>query len=218
MATTLPPKLAHLVTLWAHNPMGMPKPIQEDEFGHLDLGNLDVWPRAIQWPQTPHKGTFIHATWDIFLTPGRWVDLVGDNGWALPVADDLHNKILARWAWQEGSTPDSVNPQYLAQWLGHNMGITPDWTCNLLKPYASCHAQDIHFSYMAREAHKNLIKRSRKTVLVTATAPRASASTVEQGSIASTLSGSLTARLSTTAPTTLGSLATRLSHTGYCRC
>ena len=27
MATTLPPELAHWVTLWARNPMGVPKPL-----------------------------------------------------------------------------------------------------------------------------------------------------------------------------------------------
>ena len=117
------------------------------------------------------------------------------NIWALPVADDLCNNVTAHWAWQEGSTPDGIDSQFLAQWLGHNAGVTLDWACDLLKLYANHHAQpqDMHFSNTAQEAHENLIKRSHKTILVTAEAPHASASTVEHGSTVSNLSGSLAA-------------------------
>ena len=45
-------------------------------------------------PET-YKGKFIAALWDIFLTIGRWVELAGDDGWALPTTDNLHNNILA---------------------------------------------------------------------------------------------------------------------------
>ena len=121
--------------------------------------------------------------------PREMADLVGDNGWALPVADNLHNNV--RWAWQEGLMPDGVNPQFLARWLGHNAGVTLDRAHDLLEPYASRHTQDMHFSHMAREAHKNLIKRSHKTILVTAEAPCAPAPIVEHGSTIPTSSGSL---------------------------
>ena len=113
MAATLPSELAHWVTLWAHNPADMPKPIPEDEFGHLDLGDLNVWLWSCTMAPETHKGTFIHTMWNIFLTPGRWADLVGDNSWALPVANNLHNNVIAHWAWQEGSMPDGINPQFL---------------------------------------------------------------------------------------------------------
>ena len=107
--------------------------------------------------------------------------------------------------------PDGIDPQYLVQWLGHNTGVTPDWAHNHLKPHASHCTQDVHFSHTAQEAHENLIKRSRKTILVTTEAPHASTSAMEQGSTASTLSGSLAAQLSTTTPTTSGGLATWVS-------
>ena len=45
-------------------------------------------------PET-HKGKFIAALWDIFLTIGRWAELAGNDGWALPTADNLHNNIPA---------------------------------------------------------------------------------------------------------------------------
>ena len=55
VAATLPPELAYWVGHWARNPAGVPKRICKDEFGHLDLGDLDVWLK------------FIAALWDILL-------------------------------------------------------------------------------------------------------------------------------------------------------
>ena len=95
MVATLPPELAYWVSHWVCNPAGVPKPIREDEFGHLDLGDLDVWLWSHTVAPETHKGKLIAALWDIFLTIGRWVELAGDNGWALPTADDLCNNILA---------------------------------------------------------------------------------------------------------------------------
>ena len=43
-------------------------------------------------PET-YKGKFITALWDIFLTIGRWAELAGNNGWALPTTDNLCNNI-----------------------------------------------------------------------------------------------------------------------------
>ena len=45
-------------------------------------------------PET-HKGKCIAALWDIFLTIRRWAELAGNNRWALPTANNLHNNILA---------------------------------------------------------------------------------------------------------------------------
>ena len=95
MAATLPPELAYWVGHWACNPAGVPKPICEDEFGRLDLGNLNVWLWSHTVAPETYKGKFITALWDIFLTIGRWAELAGNDGWALPTADDLHNNILA---------------------------------------------------------------------------------------------------------------------------
>ena len=42
IAATLPPELAYWVGHWARNPAGVPKPIREDEFSRLDLGDLEI--------------------------------------------------------------------------------------------------------------------------------------------------------------------------------
>ena len=68
VAATLPPELAYWVGHWAHNPAGVPKPIREDEFGCLDLGDLDVWLWSRTVAPETYKGKFIAALWDIFLT------------------------------------------------------------------------------------------------------------------------------------------------------
>ena len=94
VTATLPPELAYWVGHWARNPAGVPKPIREDEFGHLDLGDLDVWLWSHTVAPETYKGKFITALWDIFLTIGRWAELVSNDRWALPTADNLHNNIL----------------------------------------------------------------------------------------------------------------------------
>ena len=147
-------------------------------------------------PET-YKGKFIAALWDIFLTIGRWAELAGDDRWVLPTADNLRNNILARWAWEDGSTLDNIEPRRLVRWLGQKAGVTPDRVHDLLEPYAHCHKRDVYFSHMAQEAHnESLAKQARKTILVTVGVPRNSTMAVEHSSTAPPTSGSLTARLS----------------------
>ena len=71
VAATLPPELAYWVGHWARNPAGVPKPIRKDEFGRLDLGDLNVWLWSRTVAPETYKGKFIAALWDIFLTIGR---------------------------------------------------------------------------------------------------------------------------------------------------
>ena len=147
-------------------------------------------------PET-YKGKFIAALWDIFLTIGRWAELASDDGWALPTADNLHNNILARWAWEDGSAPDNVEPRRLARWLGQKVGVTPNRAHDLLKPYARRCEHDVYFSHMAQEAHnESLAKQARKTILVTVGMPCNPTIAVEHSSTAPLMSGSLTAQLS----------------------
>ena len=192
VAATLPPELAYWVGHWARNPTGVPKPIREDEFGHLDLGDLDIWLWSRTVAPETYKGKFIAALWDIFLTIGRWVELAGDDRWALPTTNNLHNNILAQWVWEDGSTPDNVKPQRLARWLGQKVGVMPNRARNLLKLYARHRKHNMYFSHMAQEAHnESRAKQARKTILVTM-----GTMAVEHSSTAPPMSGSLAARLS----------------------
>ena len=194
MVATLPPEPAYWVSHWAHNPTGVPKPIREDEFGCLDLGNLDIWLWSHTVAPETYKGKFITALWDIFLTIGRWVELAGNDGWALPTTDNLHNNILAQWAWEDGSALDNVEPWHLARWLSQKAGVTPDRAHDLLKPYACCCKRDMYFSHMAQEAHnESLSRQARKTILVTVGVPRNPTIAVEHSSTAPQTSGSLAA-------------------------
>ena len=123
-------------------------------------------------PET-YKGKFIAALWDIILTIGRWVELASDDRWALPTADDLRNNILARWVWDDRSTPDNVKPRRLVRWLGQKVGVTPNRARDLLELYARRREHDVYFSHTAQEAHnESLARQACKTILVTAGAPR----------------------------------------------
>ena len=106
VAATLPPELAYWVGHWAHNPAGVPKPIQEDEFGRLDLGDLDVWLRSCTVAPETYKGKFIAALWDIFLTIGRWAELAGDDRWAELAGDDGWVELAGNDGWVELASDD----------------------------------------------------------------------------------------------------------------
>ena len=189
--------MAYWVGHWAHNPAGVPKPLREDKFGRLDLGDLDVWLWSRTVAPETYKGKFIAALWDIFLTIGRWVELAGDDGWALPTADDLRNNILGQWAWDDGSALDNIKPRCLARWLGQKAGVTPDRARDLLEPYARRREHDVYFSHTAQEAHnETLARQARKTILVTAGVPHNPAVAVKLSSTAPPASGSLAAQLS----------------------
>ena len=84
------------------------------------------------------------------------MELAGDNRWALPTANNLHNNILAQWAWEDRSTQDDIKPWHLVQWLGHKAGVIPNRACNLLGPYACCCERDMYFSHMAQSAHNSV--------------------------------------------------------------
>ena len=45
--------------------------------------------------------------------------------------------------------PDGINAKFLARWLAHNVGVTPDQARDLLEPYVSRRGQDVHFSHTA---------------------------------------------------------------------
>ena len=146
-------------------------------------------------PET-YKGKFIAALWDIFLTIGRWAELVSDNGWALPTTDNLHNNILAQWVWEDGSALDDVEPQRLAQWLGQKVGVMPDRAHDLLEPYARRRECDVYFSHIAQEAHnESFTRQGCKAILVTVGAPHNPTIAVEHSSTAPPMSGSLAAQL-----------------------
>jgi len=106
----LPPELSYWVSHWARNPVGMPKPIREDEFGRLDIGDLDVWLWSRMVASDTHKDVFIMSLWSIFLTIGRWEELVDGANWALPVANHLRNNIIARGHGKTGPIRTTSTP------------------------------------------------------------------------------------------------------------
>ena len=75
-----PVNIRHWIEEWSWNPIGMPRAICEEDQGHLNEDDLDVWLwyRGII-PKT-HDSLFERIVWhDIFLTPGRFITLVGNH-------------------------------------------------------------------------------------------------------------------------------------------
>ena len=66
-----PDDIRHWIEEWSWNPIGMPRAIREEDQGHLNEDDLDVW----LWYQSivpkTHNSLFERIVWrDIFLTPG----------------------------------------------------------------------------------------------------------------------------------------------------
>jgi len=184
---TLPPKLSYWVSHWARNPAGMPKPIREDEFGHLDIGDLDVWLWSRTVAPDTHKDAFITSLWSIFLMIGRWEELVDGANWALPIANHLHNNVLTCWVWQDGSDTNPVDPSLLARWLGTYTGVTPDRARDFLKPYTRRSERDMYYSHTAQATQNRVqTKREWKTLMASMEGPSTTSSIGEPSSSAST--------------------------------
>ena len=100
MDVDTPDDIRHWIEEWSWNPIGMPRAIREEDQGRLNEDDLDVWLwyRSIV-PKT-HDGLFERIVWhNIFLTPGRFVMLVGNHERLTPLLAQLRDCPAGRrWA------------------------------------------------------------------------------------------------------------------------
>ena len=81
MEVDTPDDISYWIGQWSQNPIGMPQVIHEEDQGCLNEDDLDVWlwyrgiiPRPMT---TSLRGS--SGLWrDIFLTPGRFIELMGN--------------------------------------------------------------------------------------------------------------------------------------------
>ena len=134
-----PKDICHWIREWSWNPIGMLQAIHEDQ-GHLNKDDLDVW----LWYQgiisKTHDGLFERLVWcDIFLTPGRFVTLMGNPKHLTPLLAWLRDYPMGRhWAWPDDTTPDVVPPECITHWLWTSAGVTTERAQHWLEPYAQC--------------------------------------------------------------------------------
>ena len=62
-----------------------------------------------------HNGLFERIVWrDIFLTPGRFVALMGNHKRLTPLSAQLRDCPMGRrWAWPDDTTPDTVPLEHI---------------------------------------------------------------------------------------------------------
>ena len=135
-----PDDICRWIKEWSRKPIGMPQAIREEDQGHLNKDNLDVWLwyRGIV-PKT-HNSLFERIIWhDIFLTPGRFVMLAGNHECLTPLLAQLRECPMGRhWAWPDDTTPDTVPLEHITCWLWTSAGVTADRAQRWLEPYAQC--------------------------------------------------------------------------------
>ena len=168
-----PPNIKKWATEWSMNPIGLPRPIRQDEHSLLNQDDIDIWLwlRAVV-PEHNPKGAFDHALWPIFQQPGRWNTLVGGMSYASVTPDTLRASVTVRWTWQEGSVV--TDPEALVAWLGMYAGVTPTQAHFILEPYAHHRAQGCYHSPIAQDAYNRLQARQRPPLPTAGGMPTAS--------------------------------------------
>ena len=79
-----------MLSLWQHNPEGVPTAIRQEDGGSLNLSDVDIWMwlRAI----TPTKGVMVRQhLMQLFSEASQWASLVDISGLPAPCSNKLHN-------------------------------------------------------------------------------------------------------------------------------
>jgi len=142
---TLPSELSYLVSYWACNPAGVPKPIHKDEFSHLDCLALE-----------PHRGSrhtqgCIHYVLVVHLPNDRTVGGVSGQH-KLGFCPSLTTSATTSSPVGHGRTGPirTTSTPSLVRWLGTYTDVTPDRARDFLKPYAHRCEWDMYYSHTAQ--------------------------------------------------------------------
>ena len=151
----MPVNIRHWIEEWSQNPIRMPRVIRKEDQGRLNEDDLDVWLwyRGIV-PKT-HNSLFKRIVWcDIFLTPGRFVMLMGNHKHITPPLAQPRDCPMGRCcAWPNDTTTNAVPPERITCWLWTSAGVTADRAQHWLEPYAQCLESGQWHSRTALEAH-----------------------------------------------------------------
>ena len=146
-----------MLSLWQHNPGGVPATIQQEDDSSLNLSNVHIW----MWLRatTPTKGMMVRqCIMQLFSEAGQWASLVNTSKLPAPCSSKLCNSLCTEH--KSGSQPSVDTPMKdLAIWLGKQVGVT--LTCVAkLEEYAVCAlAKTAHSS--ASQLGKHLHKMAR---------------------------------------------------------
>ena len=130
-----PDNMRAMLSLWQHNPEGVPATIWQEDDGSLNLSDVDIrmWLRAT----TPTKGMMARQhIMQLFGEASQWASLVNTSKLPAPHSSELHNSIWTEY--QSGSQPSVEIPMKdLAIWLGKQVGVTLTHVAKL-EEYSAC--------------------------------------------------------------------------------
>ena len=85
-----PKDMQAMLSLWQHNPEGVPTAIWQEDDGSLNLSDVDIW----MWLKviTPTKGVMMRqCLMQLFGEAGQWASLVDISKLPAPHSSKLHN-------------------------------------------------------------------------------------------------------------------------------
>ena len=111
-----------MLSLWQHNPEGVPTTIWQEDDSSLNLSNVDIW----MWLKviTPTKGVMMRQyLMQLFGEAGQWASVVDISELLAPHSSELCNSTQTEY--KSRSQPSADMPlKDLAKWLGKQAGVT----------------------------------------------------------------------------------------------
>ena len=133
-----------MLSLWQHNPEGVPTAIRQEDDGSLNLSDVDIW----MWLRatTPTTGVMARqCIMQLFGEASQWASLVDTSELPAPCSSELCNSIWTEY--KSGSQPSAEIPmKNLAIWLGKQVGATLTHMVKLVEYAARAMAKMAHSS------------------------------------------------------------------------
>ena len=115
-----PDNMQSMLSLWQHNPEGVPTAIQQEDDGSLNLSNVNIW----MWLKliTPTKGVMIRQQlMQVFGEAGQWASLVDASKLLALHSSKLCNSTQTEYKFMSQLTVDMLLKD-LAIWLAKYVG------------------------------------------------------------------------------------------------
>ena len=149
-----PDDMQSMLSLWQHNPEGVPTTIQQEDDRSLNLSDVDIW----MWLKliTPSKGMMIRQQlMQLFGEAGQWASLIDTSKLPAPHSSELCNSTRTEYKFMSLLKAD-MPLKDLAIWLGKYAGVT--LTCAAKIEEYAAHA----LAKMAHSSASRLGKRLHK--------------------------------------------------------
>ena len=124
-----------MLSLWQHNPEGVPTAIQQEDDRLLNLSNVDIW----MWLKliTPSKGVMIRQQlMQLFGEAGQWASLVDASKLLAPHSSELRNSTRTEYKFVSLLKAE-MSLRDLAIWLGKYAGVNLTHAAKI-EEYAVC--------------------------------------------------------------------------------